>query len=110
MEIELGNAAKKKIVTYSDQVLINFFEIMRLYKEVETNPNKEGVIEEFAIYVEQMILLVKDPFYQGFFHSLKALVNSIIVPDESFVHDKNLRMAMILSPHGTKVFVKSPEH
>jgi hypothetical protein len=39
------------------------------------------VIEEFGLYVEQMILLVKDPFYQGFFNSLKALVNAIIVPD-----------------------------
>lgn len=82
---------------------------MRLYKEVETNPNKEGVIEEFVIYVEQMILLVKDPFYQGFFHSLKALVNAIIVPDEVFAHDRNLRMAMILSPNGTKVYLKGSE-
>lgn len=54
-----------------------------------------------------MILLVKDPFYQGFFTSLKALVNAIIVPDESFVHDRNLRMAMLLAPNGAKVFVKS---
>jgi hypothetical protein len=55
-----------------------------------------------------MIALVRDPFYQGFFYSLKAMVNAIIVPDESFVHDRNLRVALMLSPYETKVFVKSP--
>lgn len=54
-----------------------------------------------------MILLVKDPFYQGFFISLKAMVNSIIVPDESIMHDRNLKLALLLSPHATKPFVKT---
>jgi hypothetical protein len=57
-----------------------------------------------------MILLVRDPFYQGFFFSLKALVNLIIVPEESFVHDRNLRMSMLLSPYGSKVFIKNAEN
>ena len=83
---------------------------MRLYKEVETNPNKDGVIENFAIYVDQMILLAKDPFYQGFFYSLKALVNSIIVPEESFVRDKNLRLSLMMSPVASSVFVKNLVH
>ena len=87
--------------------MINYYEIMRLYKEVEGNPNKDGVIENFAIYIEQMILLCKDNlFYQGFFYSLKAMVNSIIVPEEPFNQDRNLKMALMLSPSASKVFLR----
>ena len=33
-----------RVSTYSDQILINLFELLKLYKAAETNPNGEGVI------------------------------------------------------------------
>ena len=53
-----------------------------------------------------MMLLTKDPFYQGFFFALRAMVNSIIVPDDSFIKDRNLRVAMLISPSASRVFIK----
>ena len=40
MEGELGRAAETlKVTSYSDQVLINFYELLKQYKTAENNPN-----------------------------------------------------------------------
>lgn len=40
IEYELSKAAETlRVTSYSDQVLINFFELLKQYKTAESNPN-----------------------------------------------------------------------
>lgn len=48
LEEELSMAADNRYATTSDQILINYFEVMRAYKEVENNYQAEGVFEDFT--------------------------------------------------------------
>ncbi len=43
LDIELGESSEGRFVTHSDEILINYFEIMRLFREVQVNPQGEGV-------------------------------------------------------------------
>lgn len=102
IETELNRASQtNKVVTYSDQILINFFEVIRLYKAAETNPNGEKVIDTFNYMCECMVDLAKEPLLKGFFLSLKGIVASFTL-GETHTKDRNLKLAMLLSPQASK--------
>ena len=78
LEEELNSAMVNRLVTESDQILINYFEMMRISREVEQNYQTEGVFEEFTLYVNSMIDSSKDPTLKGFFYFLKAMAQTAI--------------------------------
>lgn len=78
MESQLSSAAEKcRIVSYSDRVIINFFEVLKLYRTVESNPNEEGVAESFTYMVDSMLAIVQDSTFRGFFLSLKGIIHTL---------------------------------
>jgi hypothetical protein len=52
--------------------------VIKLYKNVEKNPNADGGIESFFYYVDYMASIARSLYLKGFFLSLKALVNGLI--------------------------------
>ena len=98
LEQELNNAYGNKLVTYSDQVLINYFEVMKSYKEVETNHQGENVFENFTYFVDCMIAMAKQPHLKGFFYSLKAMAQATVAEEASSKLSRELKIALLLAP------------
>ena len=67
-----------RVSTYSDQILINLFELLKLYKAAETNPNGEGVIQSFELMANSMLGLTEDPKLKGFILGLKGIIVSMM--------------------------------
>lgn len=63
------------MVTYSDKILINFFEIILRLKDADNNPNGDGIIDSFVISADYMIAIARDPLMKGFFQSLKGIIS-----------------------------------
>ncbi len=77
LEQQLNIASGKRIQAYTDSIIINYFELMRIYREVEVNHQGENVYENFTYFVDCMIGLVKQPFMKGYFYALKAMAGTI---------------------------------
>lgn len=90
-------ASENRFATESDQILINYFEVLRAYKEVEQNHQAEGVFENFTVYVTSMIETTKNPTLKGFFVSLQAMANTLLT-DQSSKLSRELKIALLLSP------------
>lgn len=91
LESELNEAMDNlKFVTENDQFLINYFEILRAYKEVQNQGQGEGSYENFEMYIDEMIKSVKEPLYKGFFYMLKAMARIIVERDEE-IDSKGLK-------------------
>ena len=98
VEGELTRAAETiKICSYSDQLLINFFEVLIQYKNAERNPNGEGVMEYFMYMADNMLLMIKDPLLRGFVLGLKGMIESLAEGRAN-----SIKMAMLLSPAAAK--------
>ena len=106
LEIELSNASNNRFVTYSDQVLINYFEIMRVFREVQVNHQGENVYETFVEYVNNMMMLVKEPILKGFFSSLKAMGGAIVAEESATKLSRELKYALLLNPESGKRILK----
>lgn len=77
--MELNYAyVSNRFSAYSDQALINYFEVMKVYREVELNHQGENVFENFLEFVNGMIGFVKEPELKGFFYGLKAMAGAIV--------------------------------
>jgi hypothetical protein len=103
VEAELVRAAEGvRISSYSDQVLVNFFEVLVQYRNAESNPNGEGVIEYFLYIADNMLMLVQEPLLRGFIFSLKGMIESLGEGEA-----QSIKLAMLLCPAATKPLVQS---
>lgn len=93
----MARAESLRVTSYSDQILVNFFELLKGYKTAEVNPNGEGVIESFIYLADNMLTLIKEPLLQGFVLSLKGMVMSLLEGES-----RSIKMAMLLSPAAAK--------
>ena len=83
-------------MSYSDRVLINMFEVIKLYKLAEANPNAEGVLESFDYMNSCMLAMVREPLYKGFLLGLKGMLRSLVTLGDG--KDRDIKMGMLLAP------------
>ena len=88
-----------RITTYSDQILINFFEVLKQYRVAQSNPNGEGVIQAFLYLVDNQLQLLRQPLLRGFVLSLRGIIVGLVREGQQ---PNDIKMAMLLSPAAAK--------
>jgi hypothetical protein len=104
MEAELARVVQEnKVVSYSDKILLNFFETILQFKAADNNPNGEGVIESFVYTADCMIGIAREPLIKGFFLSLKGIIG-LKTSEEGM--NRSTKQSMLLSPIAAKCLLE----